>query len=122
MKLEQIPSADEAQLIGAYRQAAKLHGQATERGDHEAANKSAELVAAVYAELRRRGGAAQAGLLSLLVDSEPAVRLWSASHALEFSPAAGEAALEQLCAAGRFLGFTAKTTLKEWRAGRLRFP
>jgi hypothetical protein len=122
MKPEQIASVDMTQLVSTYREAAKRHGQATERGDHQAANKSAELVAEIYAELRRRGGSAQAGLLPLLEDSEPGVRLWSASHALEFAAVAGEATLEQLSTAGGFLGFTAKTTLKEWRSGRLRFP
>lgn len=122
MKPEEIQRFDDPRLISAYRKAATEHGQATERGDHEEARRAAELVGAIYSELRQRGAAALASLLPLLGDSEPAVQLWSASHALEFAPVAGETALEALASAGHLLGFTATTTLKEWRAGRLRFP
>jgi hypothetical protein len=122
MKARQISGVGVTELINKYRDAAKLHGQATERGDYVAANKAAELVSEIYAELRRRGESAQAGLLSLLRDSQPGVRLWSASHALEFAAEAGAATLAQLSAAQGFVGMSAKTTLKEWRSGKLRFP
>jgi Domain of unknown function (DUF2019) len=108
-------------LVDAYREAAKQHGEATENGDRKKANKSAELVSAIYSELRRRGPDAQRHLLSLTTDPTPGVRLWAASHALEFSPAEGENTLERLIVEGRLLGLSAQTTLKEWRAGRLRF-
>jgi hypothetical protein len=122
MKIEKVSNADTVHLVEAYRNAAKLHGEATDTGDHRAANKSAELIAAIYAELRRRGTAAQRELLPLLTDPVAGVQLWSASHALEFSPDDGESVLKQLSSRGPFLGLTAEMTLKEWRAGRLRFP
>jgi hypothetical protein len=122
MKLEQVSNADTVRLIETYRSAAKLHGEATEAGDHKTANKSAELIGALYAELRRRGATAQRALLPLLTDPASGVRLWSASHALEFSPEHGEPILKELASSGPFLRLTAEMTLKEWRAGRLRFP
>lgn len=122
MKPREISKADIPRLIDAYRDAAKLHGELTESGDPKVANKAAKLVIAVYAELRRRGARAQAALLPLLADPAPGVRLWSASHALEFSPGDGEAVLTQLSSGGQLIGFNAEMTLKEWRAGRLAFP
>jgi hypothetical protein len=113
---------DTEQLIIAYREAAKRHGEATTQGDHKAANESAELIAAIYSEIKRRGLDAKRQLLPLLHDLIPAVRLWAASHALEFSPNEGEITLEQISKNQGFLAFDAKMTLKEWRAGRLRFP
>ena len=121
MKLEQVPHAGVAQLISAYQEAARQHGDASEDGDYKTANKSAGLIAAIYAELRRQGLAAQKELLSLLASPTPGVRLWSASHALEFSPDEGERVLSELAMQRQVLGLSAATTLKEWREGRLHF-
>jgi Domain of unknown function (DUF2019) len=122
MKLDQVSNADTMRLVEVYRDAAKLHGEATETGDHKTANKSADLISEVYAELRKRGANAKGLLLPLLTDPVSGVRLWSASHALEFSPEEGEAILKVLASSGTFLGLSAEMTLKEWRAGRLHFP
>jgi hypothetical protein len=122
MKVDKVSKVDIVSLVEAYRDAAKLHGEATEAGDHKSANKSADLVSEVYAELRKRGTNAQRALLPLLRDPISGVRLWSASHALEFSPEDAEATLKELACSASFLGLSAETTLKEWRAGRLHFP
>lgn len=122
MILENVSAADIDQLVGAYREAAMRHGEATENGDHEEANRSAEIVLSVYSELRRRGPAAQIRLLSFLADEAPGVRLWAASHALDFSPAEGARTLQELVSSERLIGLSAKTTLREWREGKLRFP
>ena len=74
------------ELIAAYRDAALTQGEATESGDYKAGNKASELLTAIYAELHRRGDEAQRALLPLLDDAAPGVRLWSASHTLEFAP------------------------------------
>lgn len=113
---------DNRGLIVAYLSAARLHGAATEAGDYKAANKSAELIATLYSEIRQRGLETQRMLLPLTEDPLPSVRLWSASHALEFCPERGEPVLAQLAASASLLGLSANVTLTEWRAGRLRFP
>jgi Domain of unknown function (DUF2019) len=121
MTRDQLSTADTMRLVEVYRDAAKQHGEATEAGDHKTANRSADLISEVYAELRQRGADAQRALLPLLTDPASGVRLWSASHALEFAPEEGEAVLKKLASGGTFLGMTAKMTLEECRAGRLYF-
>lgn len=122
MTFEDITSAPLPTLLAAYRAAAAQHGDATEAGDHRRANQAAELLGSLYAEIRRRGADSQRAILPFLSDPSPGVRLWSASHALEFDSNSGEAVLRELVAVGRFLGLSAEVTLKEWRAGRLTFP
>lgn len=122
MKTDQLSTLDVGRLVEAYRDAAKRHGEASEIGDSKSANKAAELVAAIYSELRQRGTEAQKALLPLLADPASGVRLWVGSHALEFSPTDGESCLRKLASSRCLLGLSAEVTLKEWQAGRLRFP
>jgi hypothetical protein len=121
MKPTDISTASLTELIEAYRAAAARHGDATESSDHRTANAAGEQIGKTYSEIRRRGIEAQRLLLPLLSDGSPGVRMWAAAHALEFSPNQGEPVLEQLVGVGRFLGLSAEMTLREWRAGRLRF-
>lgn len=116
-----MKSASLDDLIAAYRDAAQTHGAATKSGDYKTGNKASDRIAAIYAELRRRGEDAQRELLPLLRDDDPGVRLWAAAHALEFAPDEGVHVLRALVQRG-ILGFDAKITLREWEAGRLRFP
>ena len=122
MMKRQVKKATLEQLLVAYKEAARVHGAATESGDYRSGNKAAELITAIYSELRQRGESAQRELLPLLNDDDPGVRLWSASHALEFAPLEGEVVLVALLPVGRLLGLSAKTTLTEWKKGTLRFP
>ncbi len=112
-------TTETAKLISEYETAATKHLQAS---DPPTANRNAEVIRRIYSELRRRGLGAQRQLLAILddPDASPGARFWVASHALEFAPEVGEPILEQL-ARGRD-GFGAQMTLREWRAGRLKFP
>jgi hypothetical protein len=109
-------------LLETYRLAAAEHGLATESGDYRAGNRAHERLAKAYRTLRERGPASQAKVLTLLKDSDVGVRAWAAAHALEFDPAAAEPVLTKLAAQPGLVGFGAQMTLREWRAGRLRFP
>ena len=109
-------STDE--LVARYAEAARVHGEATVTGSHPA-NNEADLIAAAYRELRRRG--------SELCAPRPAgetegVTAWAGAHALEFAPEQGEPVLAKLAESPGLLGFGAQITLREWRAGRLTFP
>ena len=112
-----------ASLIEHYEKAAVRHGEATLSGANDEANQAHDDIAAIYRELRRRGPMAQRGLLPLLERSDAGVRLWAASHALEFCPEAGETVLEAVKrSVGGLVGFSAAMTLQQWRAGTLSFP
>jgi hypothetical protein len=110
-------STDE--LVARYAEAAKVHGEATVTGSHTA-NKEADFIAAAYRELRRRGS--ESALLALLESEDGSVRGWAAAHALEFAPEQSEPVLIRLAESPGLLGFGSQMTLREWRAGRLRFP
>lgn len=113
--------SDEA-LIETYRIAASANGRAIASGDSRAANRAQKRLALAYRTLRARGPGSQAKLLGLIRDRDVGVQAWVAAHALEFSPAVGEPVLVDLAAQTGLVGFDAKMTLQEWRAGRLKFP
>ena len=107
------------ELVDVYTQAAAA---SEELFPASAQNEAADCVDHVYRELRARGIEAQRHLLPLIEHERAGVRGWAAAHSLEFEPGLAEAALAVMAAEGTIAGFTAATTLKEWREGRLRFP
>jgi hypothetical protein len=112
----------DAELVLDYADAAIDHGRSTTT-DAERANASADTIATIYRELRRRGPESQAALLTLLDHLNPSVRSWAAAHALEFAPPRGEPVLEKLARGPHgVVRLDAEMTLQEWRKGRLRFP
>lgn len=105
-----------------YEEAAALHGQASRDGDHRAANAQYKRLTASWKELRGRGDEGRAALQQLMSSSNPHVQVWAASHVLEFAPGPAEALLEQLASGPpSVVRLDAEMTLKEWRAGHLRF-
>jgi hypothetical protein len=122
MTSRDFSSLTDAELIGTYRTAARVHLAHSAVGAYKKANPEAEIIAACYRELRGRGPRSQATLLTLLDDDDAAVRAWAASHALEFAPDLAEPVLIELEQGGSLAAFSARMTLREWRAGRLVFP
>jgi hypothetical protein len=75
-----------------------------------------------WRELRARGEAGRAALVQLMGSGNPHVRAWAASHVLEFDPRAAEAELERLASGPpSIVRLDAEMTLKEWKAGHLKF-
>jgi hypothetical protein len=109
------------QIVGLYLEAAAETGR-YEDTSSEKVNRAADVVAAAYRELRRRGIDAQRVLLALLDHPDLAVRGWAGAHALEFAPEQGEQTLEELSQEPTIRGFNAEMTLEVWRKGELRFP
>lgn len=122
MKNRNIHNPSIESLIDAYTVAAAKHGQTADDPDPETSNQQAEIIQGVYHELRERGSEAQLHLLDLLDHPNPQVRLWAASHALEFAPKQGEPVLKELMHCGGWAATTAAITLKVWRQGDLEFP
>ena len=122
MRIAEIATADAQALVAAYRAAAVAHGRATNDGDHRAANRHHDIVAAIYRELRKRGDSARRELLPLLDDIDPYVRAWAAAHALDFAPDRGERVLRRLAESPGAIGLSAEMTLREWAKGSLTFP
>jgi hypothetical protein len=117
--VERLDALADDELVVRYAHAARMHREATLTGDRPT-NAEADLIAAVYRELRRRGG--EPALLPLLSSPDEGVRCWAAAHAMEFAPEEGEPVLLALAESSGLLAFNAEMTLREWRAGRLRFP
>lgn len=118
MNVEKLTTAA---LIESYADAAREHGEATERGDYKRGNRSYETIATAYREIRRRG--VKSELLELLKDADLGVRGWAASHCLEFAPdEAAPILLSIVRSAHGPLALSAEMVLEEWKAGTLRFP
>jgi len=117
--VDDVGQAGTDELVARYAAAARRHGQATVTGTHTA-NADAVEIAAIYRELRSRRK--QSALLPLLDVDEPGVQAWAGAHALEFAPEEGEPVLARLAEGDDLMAFDAKITLREWQAGRLRFP
>jgi hypothetical protein len=119
LKREKVSTRE---LSAIYEEAAALHGQGSREGAHRVANAQYKRIMATWRELRRRGDEGRAALLRLMSSSNPHVQVWAASHVLEFDPSPAEALLERLAGGPpSIVRLDAEMTLKEWRAGNLRF-
>jgi hypothetical protein len=110
------------ELLSSYAESAAINGQSSTNGDFESANRHYKVLQIICRELKERGIDAQRSLLRLLVHDDPTVRLWAASHVIEFAPKEGMMALMALADMEGITGIEAETTLNEWMEGRLRFP
>ncbi|MFY2556407.1 DUF2019 domain-containing protein [Corallococcus terminator] len=110
------------ELASMYEEAAAAHGQSSESGDHRKANAQFRRIDAVWKELRTRGSEGPGALSNLMDHANLHVRGWAASHALESAPRAAESVLEMIANGPPGIArFNAEMTLREWRAGNLKF-
>jgi hypothetical protein len=118
-----MKSASLHDLVAMYEEAADLHGQASQNGDHRLANAQYKRVTAAWMQIRGRGEKGRSALVRLMGSANPHVRCWAASHVLEFDPRTAEAELERLASGPPGVArLDAEMTLREWRAGTLSFP
>lgn len=123
MNSNELEAMADTDLVSLYAECAVKHGAATEDGDHEEANANADVVAAVFREMRRRGTESKEKLVGLLENENLSVQCWAATHSLETAPKRAQEVLERLAnISNSFIGLDAEMTLEEWRAGRLKFP
>ncbi|MBI2908786.1 MAG: DUF2019 domain-containing protein [Chloroflexi bacterium] len=123
MSRRNINKADVPTLTDWYAEAAAAHGKATEEGDYKRTNREHDKLFAVYREMHARGDDGRAGLIKLLESPSDWVRLCAAAKALEFAPEVSEPLISELARENKgIIGFEAEMVLREWRAGKLRFP
>src|SRR5258708_13258786 len=113
---------DTTELVRRFADAAHKQWELIDRGDSEAANRYFDDYTRIYVELKRRGRSDLDQLLQLLDWPDPAVRMAAGGYALEFVPERAEPVLEGVCAEPGTIGFNARMTLQEGRAGPIRFP
>lgn len=109
-------------LLKEYEQAARLEEFYSQLGDDRKANEQHDKLRAVYREIKAHGREASLSILRLLDSDSIGVRIWTAYFSLEFAPEIGASVLEEISRTSKGIQrFTAEMTLKEWKAGRLKF-
>ena len=103
-------------LIVEYREAAVGAGS----GDPKQNNRSVDRLHACYKELREKEEG-RAGIIGLISDENPHVRLWAAGHSLHWVPEIARPALEALRDDKGPGSFSAEWTLKVFDEGTLSF-
>ena len=111
-----MDSTNIQEILKRYRNAA----EATSGQDPRKANKWQHKMHSCY-KLLRSMEEGRMGIVSLLSNSNPHVRCWSAAHPLEWAPDAALATLEDLRDRGGPCSLDAKYTLREHAKGRLSF-
>lgn len=103
-------------LVARYRVAALGTGTL----DPKKNNKNVDMLHSCYKHLRATEEG-RAGIILLVSDDNPHVRVWAAAHSLEWDPAIARPALEALRDSNGPASFAAKWTLKEYDEGNLSF-
>lgn len=103
-----------------YVNAARAHGEATEAGDADAANRAHDQLAQALSELRQSPDRGRTILAELLTHEDPHVGCWAGTHLLPVDPERAVKALSSLSRDPGIAGFNAKMVLREWEAGRLK--
>ena len=103
------------ELEASYRDAAVHHAAAIASGRHRVANRNYDVLQTIAAELRARGTNGEVILLRLLQSCDASVRLWAATHSVDFAPRDAEATLRAIADGGASpQRLVAEMTLSEW--------
>lgn len=107
-----------ASLLAQYRQAADV---TDELADSRKQNQAAHRIHACYKALRETEEGKE-GIIALMSDPNPHIRVWAAAHSLQWVPETAQAVLQALCNENVFpYSLDAQMTLEEYRTGRLSF-
>ena len=106
-------------LIQKYKKAAELHGEGTLEGDSNKTNSAHDILIEVYSELKNNDSVKN--LQVLIKDPNASVRAWSAMHLLPLFENESIDILDEVSKEKSLVGFSALMTLKEWKAGKLKF-
>jgi hypothetical protein len=105
-----------ADLLAQYREAA----EGTADPEPQVSNKWYDAIRVCYKKLRQTEEG-RAGIVGLLSDPSPHVRMAAAAHSLMWSPGVAREVLEALRDSEGTRSFEAKWTLKEYDEGNLSF-
>ncbi len=109
-------------LIAEYSAWAVSHGNATNEGNPEVANRSHDELMRVFGDIRSFAEEGAYALLSLTASPNEAVRCWAATHSLRYDSARAERVLEELGKGDGPIAFDAEMVLSEWKGGTLEIP
>jgi HEAT repeat protein len=121
-KRKRLQNLSTDKLVERYAEAALLHGENTLSGNYRETNRQHDVIAAIYRELKSRGEEHVMQLKELINDRDDAVRLWAAAHTLDLCQDVSEKVLEEIGRSKGLIPLSARTTLREWRKGTLKFP
>lgn len=102
-----------------YRTCAEAYGAAYMRGDHKVTNRNYDKLTVLVAKLRTCGEKGEAILRRLMKDESDAIAMCAATHSLPFAERDALDVLDSIARRGGVIGFSAETTVKEWKSGRL---
>lgn len=109
-------------ILRQYIEGAINHRIASEIGDYESGNMHHDSIIAALSGLRKMGDSGVAALTSALQHKDAGVRLWSATHLLEYRRELAELELKRLSGCRDCVGMDARTVLREWEQGTLKLP
>lgn len=113
-----MPILNKEQAIALCCVATAKHAEATETGNYKSGNAaSAQIIEAL---MWLNANQEIQLIYPLLNVSDVGTRLWAASYLLTTGDTAAVAVLINLASLNNIHGLSAKTTLSEWRAGRLK--
>jgi hypothetical protein len=104
--------------LNLFEEAAMKHAEATVQGDYKMGNKCYVTISKATTFLKEEGEVL--ALLKFLPHSSIGVRMWTATYLLSVQENIGIKILEQIAAEEGIHSLTAKTTLSEWRKGKLK--
>ena len=110
------------ELLRQYTDAARLHGEATERGDARTANRNHDRVLRALRLLDEASDEGRLHLVDLLGHADPHVQTWAATHLIFLCAAKAVPVLESVAQRPDIAGGNARMVLELWREGSLRIP
>lgn len=110
------------ELIANYIGAAKIHCEATNNGNSDAANVAYDTIIETLDELRKQPDKGHKILSALLNHDDLSVRVWAATHLLPLDEPKAIDSLSVIADKSGIIAFDAKMVLEEWRLGRLKVP
>lgn len=108
------------ELLKVFIDNAIIEGECTEKGDHKKGNKAFDIIAKVAKKIKQLDPKFNV-LLPLLKHKNDSVKLHAAFYLLPYQIKLAERVLKKISKNNGLVAFTAEMTLKEWKAGRLKF-